>query len=57
MILRHYFLFVCVNVFQSAEAVCESEKSTRDSPWNTLQSRIANHIAAVNRLNLYYTQC
>lgn len=51
------FLFLCVSVFQNAEAVCESEKSARDSAWTTLELRIAAHIAAQNALNLYIVEC
>ncbi len=65
MILKHRFffcvlvafLFSCVVSFQNAEAVCDSERSARDSAWSTYEYRSAAHMFAQNALNLYITEC
>ncbi|MCG9132148.1 hypothetical protein J5I95_10740 [Candidatus Poribacteria bacterium] len=39
-------LFSSVIFSETASAVCESERATRDSAWNTLEIRIAAHLGA-----------
>ena len=49
-------LFSSVNLSETAEAVCESERLARESAWNTLEVRIAAHMLAQTALNLAATE-
>lgn len=49
-------LFLCVNFSETVEAVCESERATRESAWSTLEVRIAAHMVAQNALNFAATE-
>ena len=49
-------LFLCVIFSETADAVCESERAAREAAWNTLEGRIAAHLATQTAISLAATE-